>query len=277
MKKILVTTDFSTHSKSGLRFAIQLAAQYKAELVFFHCFQALIPTTIYRERVANALQAQAEGKMQKLEKFITTLYQSMKIHPGAYQCVVVEDFNAEQAIIRHAQKMDADYICMSTRGAGSLMKLVGTNTSHVIQKSPIPVLVVPHNYRAQPIRRILYASDMENLEREMSLVDAFAQSLDVPVDLAHFFFPGKLPLDQKTLTKMWKQKYGCLNRIHLKQFNMDEGFTEQLGQLVNHVKPSLVVFFTHTNRSWFDKIFSSGRSGDFSFVTKKPMLVYRKG
>ena len=29
MGKILVTTDFSANSKAGLRFAIQLASQYK--------------------------------------------------------------------------------------------------------------------------------------------------------------------------------------------------------------------------------------------------------
>ena len=29
MEKILVTTDFSANSKAGLRFAIQLASQYK--------------------------------------------------------------------------------------------------------------------------------------------------------------------------------------------------------------------------------------------------------
>ncbi len=31
-----------------------------------------------------------------------------------------------------------------------------------------------------------------------------------------------------------------------------------------------------TNRTWFDKVFRIGRSEGFSFVTKQPMLVYRK-
>ena len=44
MEKILVTTDFSANSKAGLRFAIQLASQYKFGLTFFHSYYVLIPT-----------------------------------------------------------------------------------------------------------------------------------------------------------------------------------------------------------------------------------------
>jgi|GEM_PF-3747799 len=36
MEKILVTTDFSDHSKYGLRFAVQLAAQNACHLTFLN-------------------------------------------------------------------------------------------------------------------------------------------------------------------------------------------------------------------------------------------------
>jgi len=58
MKKILVTKDFSTHSKAGLRFAMQLATQTEVELVFFHCFQAPIPTSVHREHIENMRREQ---------------------------------------------------------------------------------------------------------------------------------------------------------------------------------------------------------------------------
>ena len=277
MEKILVTTDFSNHSKAGLRFAIQLATQKEVELVFFHCFQALIPTTIHRERIENAIQEQARGQLKNLEKFVSALYKSMKIMAGAHKCVVVEDLNPEHAILHYAHHHAINYICMSTRGAGTLLKIIGTNTSNVILKSPVPVLVVPHTYRTQPVQRILYASDLENIHAEMPKVATFAQSLSVPVDLAHFYYPGRIPLDQETLTAMWKQKHSSLDRVFLEQFDLDEGFVAQLSRLAKKAKPSIVVFFTQTNRTWFDKIFRIGRSEGFSFVTKKPMLVYRKG
>ena len=41
MKRILVTTDFSTNSKAGVRFAIQLASQTKCELTFYNVHETL--------------------------------------------------------------------------------------------------------------------------------------------------------------------------------------------------------------------------------------------
>lgn len=44
MNKILITTDFSSNSKAGLRFAIQMASQHNYSLTFFHSYHLLRPT-----------------------------------------------------------------------------------------------------------------------------------------------------------------------------------------------------------------------------------------
>ena len=120
MKKILVTTDFSAHSKAGMRFAIQLATQKKAELIFYHCFQAMLPTTIQGEFIETSVRKQANTYLQKLEKFVASLYQSMHLSPGTNRCVVVEDLNPDDAILDYARQHAIDYICISTRGAGKM-------------------------------------------------------------------------------------------------------------------------------------------------------------
>jgi nucleotide-binding universal stress UspA family protein len=42
MKKIIVAIDFSPNSKKTIRFAIQLASQAKAEIVFLHVVEIII-------------------------------------------------------------------------------------------------------------------------------------------------------------------------------------------------------------------------------------------
>lgn len=276
MKKILVTTDFSTHSKAGLRFAVQLAAQADLELVFFHCFQALIPTTIHRQRIENTMQEQAAENLKKLEKFVAGVHKGMKIAPGKYRCVVMENLNPESAILDYAREHGVDFICIGTRGAGTLRKIIGTHTGNVMRKSPVPVLAVPHTYRVRPVKKLLYATDLESLDKEMSAVSAFAQTLDVRVDMAHFYYPGELKVDRADLAGMWRQKYKRLDGVFIEPFDSKAGFAAQLDALIQKTKPSIAVFFTHTNKTWFDKMFSTSRSQAFSFVTKVPMLVYRK-
>lgn len=276
MKKILVTTDFSNHSKAGMRFAVQMAVKKDAELVYFHCFQALIPTTIHREYIENSIQEQTNVLLQKLEKFVSALHKSMKVTLVKYRCVVVENLSPESAILDYAHKNTFDYICISTRGAGRLRKILGTNTSGVILKSAVPVLAVPHTYRARPIKTILYASDLENLDKEMQTVNAFAKSLGAKVNLAHFYYPAEMRLDPKTMAEMWQKKYSQLDKVYLDKFDVEISFAELADRLVQKTKPSIVVFFTHTNKTWFDKLFSSSRAEAFSFETKVPMLVCRK-
>lgn len=274
MQKILVTTDFSAHSKAGMRFAVQMATQMDAELIFFHCFQALIPTAVQRERIENALEQQTREYLTKLEKFVARVHTSMKITPGAYRCVVVEDLNPGNAILDFALRNAVSYICISTRGAGGLGKIIGTRTSSLLHKSPVPVVAVPHNYRVREIKKILYASDLENFERETDTVSGLAIALNVKADLAHFYFPTEIKLDAATLKEMWRRKYDCLDRVYLEP--LDVSFATQLDNLIKKANPSVVVLFTHTNKTWFDKLFSSSRSQAFSFVTKVPLLVYRK-
>lgn len=276
MKKILVTTDFSTHSKAGLRFAIQLATQKDVELVFFTCFQALIPTTIHKAHIENSLREQTKAQQQKLEKFVAGVYKSMKIAPGKHRCVAVEELNPENAILDYAHKNGFNYICISTRGAGKFRKIIGTNTSIIIVKSGVPVIAVPHTWRTKPIKKILYSSDLENVDRELLLVNGFAKSVGVQFDLGHFFYPSEIKLDAETLASVWRQKYPQLDRVLLERAKLDTAFAAQLDGLIKKVKPSIAVFFTHTNKTWFDKIFSFSHSEAFSFATKVPMLVYRK-
>ena len=54
--KILVTTDFSTNSKAGIRFALQLAAQMPCKLVFYHIVELLTPTSWGKNETAQFVE-----------------------------------------------------------------------------------------------------------------------------------------------------------------------------------------------------------------------------
>lgn len=277
MAKILVTTDLSISSKAGLRFALQLASQQETELIFFHCFQALIPTTIHQGRIETALKRQTRSTLVKLEKFVAGVLRNARFRPAKYRCAVLEDLSPESAIQQYARENQVDYICISTRGAGQLLKLIGTNTSKIIEKSNIPVLVVPHTYRSKKVENLLYASDLEEVEKELNVVCRTAHAIQAQVDLAHFYYSPDEQSMARTQWPVWKKRFMSLRHLRLEPHDMDNDFAHQMEQVVQKLKPGLVVFFTHPKTTWFDKWFSPNRSESFSYITKVPMLVYRKG
>ncbi len=276
MQKILVTTDFSTASRAGLRFAIQLATQMDVELVFIHCFESLIPTTIYREQVETELRTQTAENLQKLKTMVADVHKLMHVSPGLHSFVVLEHGHPEKALLDYAQEHAFQYICMSTRGAGTFDKIIGNYTSYAVQRSAVPVIVVPHGYRSEPLEKLLYASDMENFNAEMALVSSFANTLGIKTDLAHFYLPERMSLDRENLQLMWRMKYPQLDQVYLELLNEDGDFSIQLDRLTSKIKPSLVVFFAHPRKTWLEKIFGESVSKSVMLTTKVPMLVYRK-
>lgn len=276
MDKILVTTDFSSNSKAGLRFAIQLASQHKYELTFFHSYYVMKPTSWNDKTFAAYEKKEAEKIQQELDQFVSTLYKSMKIVPENYNCIIKSSVFTDSNIREYAKKNDFSFICISTRGAGSLAKIFGTNTSTLINQSSVPVIAVPKNYRRQKITNILYATDFNNFENELAKVVGFTKPINAKIEVLHFHYPSEIT-NKKEMMNEAKSKFSehHLN-LRLENINLSESLISNIEAAVKKSKPSMLAMFTQQNRSFFDRIFHSGNSSEYSFNAKIPLLVFNK-
>lgn len=277
MKKVLVPTDFSTHSKSGIRFAIHWAAIQKLELVFVHVLH-ILRATQWTEAYYEKYSKQEEQSCSiTFKKFIAGIYSSMKIKPGRHSFVIIQGLSADISILDYCRaKPGIDYICISTHGAGKLKRIWGTNTGNLITKSPVPVLAVPAAYRFTGIRRIMYAADFRNYGNELNRVVDFALPLKAQIEILHFTWPGETAAVEKmTVTALHKKyKYGL--KMHYENNDAVHSLTENIQQQINTRKPSLVIMFTNQERTFFQKLFLSSKAEELSFKTKVPLLVFNK-
>ena len=276
MKKILVTTDFSTNSKAGIRFAIQLASQTEAHLVFFHAVEAPRPTTWSQAQYNEYATHEIERHQKMLQQFTKSVCQKYNLPPTKYTCVAEMGLHVDNQIIAYAENIKADFICMSTRGAGTMKKLFGTNASTLITTSSVPVIVVPNTYRTKTITTIWYASDLENFKKELNTVDKFAALLSAKIEVIHY---NHLLYSEESTKKLAQiaAKYPSKNiSFHFKKFKIEYSLTYNLQRAIKRAKPSLLVLFTKQNRNWFDRLFLSSKSAEMTFHTTTPMLVFRK-
>lgn len=275
MEKILVTTDFSTNSKAGIRFAIQLASQTNCELVFYNIIQILQPTVWKKSKWDSYVEKEIDRHQIKLKKFIHAIYKTTKLKEPNYKCVSEVGTEVDNQIMSYAKRINANYICMSTKGAGTILKVFGTNASSLITKSPTPVIVVPQNYRIKPITSLWYASDYENLKSELSTILKFNQSLKAQLNVTHYYFQNLNENKEKTASVIAKYQSERIN-FNAKKEKIDQTLIQQIQTDVKKVKPSLLVFFTKQNRSWFERWFLSSKTAELAFELKTPMLVFRK-
>jgi len=279
MNKILVTVDFSANSRKTIRFAIQLASQSKSEIIFFHLVTLIRPTsdtvwdfTYYAQYNDEVLQRSKD----QLDRLIKEVYNN-KLPAGVkYSCVCLSGNNLGDQIISYAKEHKVDFICVGARGTSIVAKLFGTIASHLITNSPIPLFIIPKNYRLKPITDLCYASDMENPETEIKKVVELAKSLKTTVKVLHFDYEIELKENQEKLTQI-AQKYENKNvKFQYKKLNALYPLNDHLRKVIAIFKPSLVVLFTKQNRKWFDRLLLSSESAELSFTAKVPLLVYRK-
>jgi nucleotide-binding universal stress UspA family protein len=276
MKKILVTTDLSSNSKSGMRFAIQLASQHDYELTFFHSYYVMKPTSWSDASFYHLEKKTMDSIEKKLSTLVDSVYKSMRKRAKNKKCVISSAVLADSDIMDFATSNKFDFICMSTRGAGKIKKIFGTNTSNLIKHSPIPVIAVPQTYRTKKISNILYASDLKNLDEELKQVVEFAKPLKANVELLHFNYP--LETDTKsTIANQAVGKFSKSNiKLQLKNINLSESLIKNIEHVVKKTKPSMMIMFTQQNKSFFERLFLSSKSAEYTFKLNVPLLVYNK-
>ena len=276
MDKILITTDFSSNSKAGLRFAIQLASQHKYELTFFHSYYIMKPTS-WNDATFEAYEKLETDKIQKkMNQFVESVYKTIGLVSKNIKCVIKSAVFTDSNIRDYALENKFSFICISTRGAGTLKKIFGTNTSNLINHSTVPVVAIPHNYRASKITNILYASDLVNLEKELKKVVEFTKPLKSKVELLHFQFPTDTTNNKKMMVEAVKKISKHNIKLHLEDINLADALISNIEATIRKSKPSMLIMFTQQNRSFFDKIFLSSKSAEYSFNAKVPLLVFNK-
>jgi nucleotide-binding universal stress UspA family protein len=275
MKKFLVTTDLSAHSKAAMRFAIQVATQSDVALTFLHVSHIPRPTAWTEAAYTAHEKTEREAVRETLDHFVEAVYTSRQIEPTNYTCVVKNSPFPDSTIMAYAVDHAFDYICISTRGAGMYEKLFGTTTSNLINQSSVPVIAVPNHYRATNLTTVLYASDLSQLNEVKRVVD-FARLLSATVELLHFSELHEPVIDPDIIGMAVQKQTDYPVAVHLKPRHAVNTFTADIERVIKAQKPSVLVMFTTQSEGFFARLLGAGNSIDYAFLTTIPLLVFSK-
>ena len=145
-KHILVAVDGSELSLKGLEHALTLAKPLGANVTILTVSEPLHPDSVRAAEKAGIEDAVGRYD-QQLEHQATERFAPMQDrahHHGVEVNLAHEiDTSPAEAIIRTAKLKECDLIVMSSHGRRGIQKmLLGSQTSEVLVKTQIPVLVV---------------------------------------------------------------------------------------------------------------------------------------
>jgi len=274
-KKIVVPTDFSTNSKAGIRFAIQLASQDNSTLVFYHCMELLKPMKWTDGQFKTYVKNQLNKMTIELTSFVEKVYEQSGAPKGKFECVVERGADPKKCVVKYAAAVNASAICMATRGAGKIKKVIGTNSSGILSTSSVPVFVIPNGYRTSPITNTVYASDLEDFKSELKRIKEFSTPISSNLYVYHYSENMEEPQTRKKLLTLQSQHTKSGVSFVFDKFD-DRSFAESFEEDLRKSKASLGILFTNQKRNWFDKLFQGSNSAEVSFNSKVPILVFAK-
>ena len=140
-KRILVGTDFSTHSTAALDYAVSLAERLGASLTVLHVYE--LPSYAYPD-VAVPVPPEMEREIAKAATHSIHAACERAAKRGVKLEALVVRGSAWAEIDRVADEKKIDLVVLGTRGHGKLAHVsLGSVAEKVVRTSKHPVLVVP--------------------------------------------------------------------------------------------------------------------------------------
>lgn len=275
--KLLVTTDFSANSKGAIRFAQTLAKQSKnIEVVFFHAIHIMKPT-VWSEAFFESYKNDEIARLTLgLKKFVHATIGKDKGKFCKMKFVVENCMSTEKEILKYAEKHKIDFVCIATRGAGILRKVMGTHTSYIVNNSRVPVMVIPSHYRARAIKKATYLSDLENLKSEALKISKILKPIGVQFDVLHY---SSVLLEKKSFEKskeLFKNKEFKNVALNIQQSDLHFSLVQKVAKYVQKSKPELLIMFTKREKGFFESMFLPSKSAELTYTTKVPVLIFSK-
>jgi nucleotide-binding universal stress UspA family protein len=274
MKTLLIPTDFSDNSLPAMKLALMSSAKTGLQPIFLHIASAPKPNQTEQQIVEQA-SAQLNASLSQLAG-----QAGVSIAANA-KLVVKINFLVHETIVQTALDYKAELILMGSHGSSGLERLLlGSNAVGVIEKSPIPVMVIPMHYQAKPIRRIAYASDLLDPESELDMVASLAKTFGSGLDIFHVFpvYPEEVKIekfDNQGFIDKVKQLTDIEDvQLYFIPTSRPNQTTEGIGLFIKCYKPDLVAMFMR-KRGWFDKIFDTSKTEALVFESAIPLVALK--
>jgi nucleotide-binding universal stress UspA family protein len=289
IRRILVPIDFSTQSISACDFALGLALKLKAEIkLLYSYFNPILISEPYVEdgayihqmdEVVKNVEAEAKTKMLQL---IAQMRQNVeKQMTGRIKISFFLDRGTpEDVILNFSESYKPGVIVMGTKGTGKgSFEYLGSVTKKIIEKSIVPVLVIPQKsvfMGIQYIGKVLYATDFDDSDfKTLRTLMTLMRPFDVRIYCVHIATDKENVFDHSKMDNLknhFKTEYGDYNLVC--DLMQHEDVVQGLEDYIEEKDIDLIALTTH-KRGVIERLFNPSLSKQMLFHTNIPLLVFQ--
>ncbi len=289
IRRILVPVDFTTHSENAIHYALMVASYLKADIKLFNSYldplgnpQIYFESYAYHpdfDKIIKEVEEETDRNLQALTDRTKAKIAEKKI-VGVNVSYDMAKGNSVDAVLRYATDYNPGIIIIGTRGSElDGIRSFGSFTSHILDKSPVPVLAIPSGYNSltvNPPKRILYASDFDQTDfSALSRLITFAHPFNARVYCVHVAQNDVKKEDELLMLELRKYLLDTLGEINV-ECGLLESNDMQLGieKFIKSRNIDVLALNTH-KRNLLQRMFKPSITKKFLFQSNIPLLVFQ--
>lgn len=261
--KILLPTDFSDNAYNAFEFAKKIAKDNASTITLLFAYYSIYDFASQSTTIMSQLEESAEKAMEELKDGENNgVKVDHKIVRGSVATAVTSTAYLE----------NYDLIIMGTQGASGIRKaLVGSNTSHVIKDSRVPVLAVPYHSTYEMIKEITVS-----IEKSKSQKKFFDRLLKITQG---WKWPYRMLIIQSPENSRGNEKAGEGKNVEdfpalVHTTITANGLLEGIKQYLKDSQNCLLVMFS-TEKSFLEYLLNESNVEKMAFHTHVPLLVIK--
>jgi len=249
MKNILVLTDFSAASNHAFEYCCIESCQIKpAKLILYHSYATITEDT----DVESEELPSEDFHNASLKQLQHSIDEALKRYAGRLTfAAVASDKTLEEDINEFCAANDIDFIVMGSGGKNK--KSVGSTAVKMVNTAHYPVMIVPVNAELKVVESVVFASDLQPMERS------------IEERIVRFFRAAHprlyvLNVDRKERNFGPESSFE-LRELHslLEEFNPEFIFTEDADTVegverITKEKSASLLITIHKERSWLYRL-----------------------
>jgi nucleotide-binding universal stress UspA family protein len=282
METIICPTDFSDCADNAIQYANELARYLRARLILFHSILSLdaAPTMVPFGAIGEATYIPVlkdtlyeREQLEKLEALQTKLKLQQPESLTQYETQIRYGLVKEN-LRQLATEEAADLIMMGTEGAAGWDEfLFSSYTVETLKSVDCPLLIIPRQVRYQPIRHIVFATDLEGEPFvAVQLVLQLAALYDAEILFIHILPEDNHTTKQEALARINRLNkalpYDKVSFYTFPEIDIEEG----IEQFARKMKADLLVMGHHRHPFW-KGILDKDHAKAMAYRAHLPLLV----
>ncbi|MBS1752279.1 MAG: universal stress protein [Bacteroidetes bacterium] len=277
MKRILVPTDFSPTSERAFRFAVDIASRAAASVILYHIFTPLETSFAGTVKTREIYNTQSETnllkRLQRLKKKVLTNTPDVPVSTVIGYSPIVDN------ILGFAEHNKTDLIVMGTQGASGLKKVfIGSTAVRIIERSDIPVLLVPENFKRKEPEHIVFSADTQyGGIKALTITLAMAKLFTATVTVVHLMDPFltwedrlKQTSEIEAYTKTLQNTFSDSN-LHY-QYLKAPSILQTMENLHTRIPHDMMVMI-RGKKNAFERLFLDSFTKNMAYATTHPLLI----